>query len=572
MIGGQEIYYPSHQFFLTSRSVYILCFNLASKDSVTRISYWVQQIQSMTKLSEKDKHSIDNVVSAAPPIFLVGTHLDDKLCINNSNYVEEKVQELEQLFKKFRYQGLFRIICVSCKSGRGISELKDALYQTTFESLKGRGNVSPSWILFLDYLQRTKETGVSYLEWSKYEQIASKFKLQGSVLLTCTNYLSDIGAILYYRLSLKDYASELVILEPQWLANLMMCFFTTQTTFIKNGNLLLSIFIILFFFLINYCHKIGMLSLSDVPLALRNYRPYLHQSLLALLSKFGVIYHMLNTGEYLIPNLLSDNIPSDVPIHWPLSAPCDYIEQGREYHFSFLPLGFFSRIAVRLLNIRLIECYSLWRTGVILAIPSSRQKAKIIFNETTNTLSVLVRIPNYMETDDETPSSSPTSSFSETSTDDNDNTIFIMLLRLIVEEVETLIECFYPRLLTTTQRYIPCTHCLLKQYSTPYLFKFEDIMDSMSTGVPFLFCHNIKSPSRIVKLEELAPDICFVDLPKIDPVDLNIISEIGEGSFGKIYKGLLKGIDVAIKSVKASVQGIDRTKFYEFQQESFLMR
>ena len=96
-------------------------------------------------------------------------------------------------------------------------------------------NKTLPWILFLDYLQRTKESGVSFLEWHKYEQIAFKFKLQGSVLLTCTNYLSDLGAILHYRLSLKDLGSELVILDPKWLSDLMLCFFTTQTTFIKNG-------------------------------------------------------------------------------------------------------------------------------------------------------------------------------------------------------------------------------------------------------------------------------------------------------------------------------------------------
>ena len=202
----------------------------------------------MCKISD-DKHTIDNNTisssSSSPPIFLVGTHLDDKLVANNS--IEALMEELQLLFLKFRYQGFFRIFCVSCKSGRGIPELKDSLYQICHESVKGRGNISPSWILFMDYLQRTKESGISYLEWPKYEQIALKFKLQGSVLLTCTNYLSDVGAILYYHLSSKIVDSELIILDPQWLSDLMMCIFTTKSTFIKNG--------LFFFVYFNYLYS-----------------------------------------------------------------------------------------------------------------------------------------------------------------------------------------------------------------------------------------------------------------------------------------------------------------------------
>ena len=217
--------------------MYILCFDL-TKSNTTRISYWIQQIQSMSKTSESDHlHTIDNRTSSMPPIFIVGTHLDDKQCTNNNTYIDEKTEEVQEQFKKFRYQGYFKIFCVSCKSGKGISELKESLYQVAIQSVQGRGNISPTWILFLDYFQRLKESGISILDWTKYEQIALKFKLQGSVLLTCTNFLSDLGAVLYYRLSETKQGSELVILDPKWLSDLMMCFFTTQTTFIKNGLL-----------------------------------------------------------------------------------------------------------------------------------------------------------------------------------------------------------------------------------------------------------------------------------------------------------------------------------------------
>lgn len=148
--------------------------------------------------------------------------------------MEEKIQEIEQLLQKLRYTGFYRILCVSCKTGRGIQDLKDALYKNSYESLKGRGNISPTWVLFLDYLLRIRDSGISFLEWRKYEQYALKFKLQGSVLVACTNYFSDIGGVLHFKLEMKE-GTEFIILDPKWLADLMMCFFSTQARFIRNG-------------------------------------------------------------------------------------------------------------------------------------------------------------------------------------------------------------------------------------------------------------------------------------------------------------------------------------------------
>jgi len=38
--GGQEVFYPTHQFFLTDQTVYLLVFNCTEELSNTRLEYW----------------------------------------------------------------------------------------------------------------------------------------------------------------------------------------------------------------------------------------------------------------------------------------------------------------------------------------------------------------------------------------------------------------------------------------------------------------------------------------------------------------------------------------------------
>ena len=327
----------------------------------------------------------------------------------------------------------------------------------------------------------------------------------------------------------------------------------------------------------------------------------------------------MNSGEFLIPNLLPNSYPTDqYQKYWKTSPnslsenekkeinylpfnfnihQLEILEQGRIYEFSFLPLGFFSRVIVRLLNIKFISGLVYWKNGAILAIPSTNQYAKIVYDEVKLTLNITVRVPHYANTqsnnniidkniidknnnNNDNNNDNNKNNNNESGYKSAENCVTFMLLRVIIDEIEMLLECFYPRLMEITKRLIPCTHCTSLRFlnshlevdSSPYLFTLEEIMEAVTKGDYYVFCNSIISPSRLVKIEELAPDISFADLPKINDAELQITEEIGEGSFGQIYKGVWNGVHVAIKTMKPSLMGIDRSKFWEFQQECFLMR
>lgn len=46
--GGQLVFYPTHQFFLTARSMYLVVFNVTNED-LHNVRYWIKQIRASTQ-------------------------------------------------------------------------------------------------------------------------------------------------------------------------------------------------------------------------------------------------------------------------------------------------------------------------------------------------------------------------------------------------------------------------------------------------------------------------------------------------------------------------------------------
>lgn len=100
--GGQEIFYPTHQFFLTSRCVYIIAFRVDKDDYLERLVYWVRTIEQSI------------LYAASPPIVLVGTHRDDQ-SVTEARLATMQ-QELEAVAKRCRL--IKDIVFVSCTKVR----------------------------------------------------------------------------------------------------------------------------------------------------------------------------------------------------------------------------------------------------------------------------------------------------------------------------------------------------------------------------------------------------------------------------------------------------------------------
>ncbi len=63
--GGQAVFYPTHQFFLTAHCVYLLCFKFGDEESVQRVEYWLRNVGNFTRDPTRPAKFI-----------VVGTHAD----------------------------------------------------------------------------------------------------------------------------------------------------------------------------------------------------------------------------------------------------------------------------------------------------------------------------------------------------------------------------------------------------------------------------------------------------------------------------------------------------------------
>ncbi|KAH3759249.1 Protein NLRC3 [Pelomyxa schiedti] len=257
-LGGQEVLYPSHQFFLTSDSVYLLLFNIAAisqelalleKESASanhsapqsvppsmhRVIYWLKQI----KASQRSR--ANSVAPSSPQItVIVGTHMDqvasDDAVVSSLLYV---INRLNSLFKQDRMLGsrgksaIAGSFALSTKTGDGLtmnpSNPVEAQYSSTgvadvasyLEELccKTVVQVPKTWETLYNHITK-KSKSQPTMYWNEFVLIALNSRVgtgtaevldsapissvcEQSVdwqeINMCSDFLADSGAIIHFR-------------------------------------------------------------------------------------------------------------------------------------------------------------------------------------------------------------------------------------------------------------------------------------------------------------------------------------------------------------------------------------
>lgn len=151
------------------------------------------------------------------------------------------------------------------------------------------------------------------------------------------------------------------------------------------------------------------------------------------------------------------------------------------------------------------------------------------------------------------------------------------MMLVICEILEGLIRSNYSFLQTNITRLIPCVHCIMLRALTGkiFLFSYDECFRAVTQGKPFLFCNYIKSPSRCVRVDKLAPDIGFADIPQINDSQFTSDQLIGRGGFGFVYRGTLDDkYDIAIKEMISSTTTSEEEQvaaYGEFLREAYIM-
>lgn len=527
--AGQEIYYTTHSFFLSERSIYVIVFNLELGANNCKVDHWLNSVKSHSPQS---------------PIILVGTNLDtDKLKRSHIN------KEMERLYKK--YHKTFNIkttIAVSCETNENISSFVEKLVDIAKKEPYMGAKIPTSYLTLEDIciMERKNKLDQGQLPICKFDKIREiarkgKFFIQDTSnkdlfdaqLSMAIDILHLHGSLLRFK-DITPELDNLIILDPQWLTKVFATIITTKMNFIKEGIIEVST-------LFKHVWK--------------EYPKDLHVMLLNLLENFEILYRLedhieidklkdssskidiieerkersntiIDNSELtsqtrlLIPALLSETKPEFIFL-WPeIEEDPKRIEYIRKYSFIFMPNGLFSRFLIRLLKYG--DPLRFWRYGILIDHKTSNSLALVELDPKVNLITIRVR--------GDTPSD---------------------FFRIIVDLLDSLLTHWFK---VSAKITAPCPICVKKRVATPTEFTREECLESSANGSLFLQC---KSPeeSHLVKMEQIAPDIALSDFEgkRIDlEREITILKELGKGSYGTVYKGIYNKEVVAIKKLNVS--------------------
>ncbi|EGC33072.1 roco8, ROCO family protein [Dictyostelium purpureum] len=279
-----DVYYHTHQFFLSERAFYLITFDITKDIRYSGIDFWVDSIKKKTRDA---------------PIYIVATHID---CFNQyGGDIMVPLNEVEGYLNQHSLE-VTGVIGVSSTTLRNIDLLKQEIIKTLLnqqqqqQSYYGSNNNNPNsyWIneripsIYLTLESNLQEEAKKrpIVSWEEYQNIAklSNFTSPQSYekLIRATNTLNRWGSIVWFE-DAKSSLKDIVILDPQWLSD---CFF--KLLMAKH----------------QYINSDGILLLSSLKNVWKpNIVPEIfHIKLLKLLERYQILYTLKNNSNVLQPS------------------------------------------------------------------------------------------------------------------------------------------------------------------------------------------------------------------------------------------------------------------------------
>lgn len=309
--GGQEIYYSTHQFFLTKRSIYIFVWDARKEEDYDRFLYWFNTI---------------NVLSEKSPIIVV---------MNKSDVRETSIEEASLMQSFPNIIGFHR---TSCLTGFGIKELESSI-DIAFKRLPHIGDSLPTnWLYVREDLNKLRE---NYITYERFIDICKTYNISKSRANFLSSYLHDLGDILHFQRD--EILLKIVILKPDWVTEAFYKLIDSHFIRAKNGKFLLD----------------NLIHVWD----LKVHPKEKHSELVRLIESFELCFNILSTKEYILPELLPIN-PSYKDIFFHSSNDTNF-----QYDFKFMPSGLMTKFICRVFLI--IKSNSFWKNGVVIQYEDS---------------------------------------------------------------------------------------------------------------------------------------------------------------------------------------------------------
>lgn len=315
--GGQEIYYSTHQFFLTKRSIYIFVWEPRRDENEKDFEYWLNTIKLLGQES----------------LVLVVMNKSDirHVPINENNY--------SSLFPNI--QGFYQI---SCLKKEGIYEFKNAIIEN-IKKLPHLGKTLPkTWLNLRSELNNLERDFISFTEFRNI-CLQNGISVITQEIQLVSDYLHNIGDIIHF--SNDGSLRNLIIINPKWATKAVYSLIDSIPIQKQNG-------------LFNYTDLENYLDLKDYPFET-------HHQLLQLMEKFNICFKVVGAQDlYIIPELLKDEIPDEEEFQEITNT------DGLSFKitFTFMPKGLISKLICGFYN--LLSSNNFWKNGVILKYDMSK--------------------------------------------------------------------------------------------------------------------------------------------------------------------------------------------------------
>jgi small GTP-binding protein len=316
--GGQEIQHSTHQFFLTTRSLYLLVVDARKGNQLDTMEYWLKLIESF---------------GGDSPIIIVINQIDQLKGQRALNLDRKALQD------KYNIRDFIE---TSCATGEGIPDLKGMIAREV-EQLKHVHDVWPrEWLAIK---RRLKDMKVDYIPIEKYLEICDKENLSDpDIRKSLLDMFHVLGTVI-------RFPGEMQVLNPRWVTQGLYGLLTSEQLVDSQGQFDLQ--------------EVGEI-LACLPDANSRYPQHTHQRLIGVMCHFELCFEFPDRPDhYLIPRHLHDNEPD---IGWEDADALKF-----QYHYETLPDAIISRFIVRM-N-RHIDKQNYWKNGVFLR--SNENQAKI---------------------------------------------------------------------------------------------------------------------------------------------------------------------------------------------------
>nr|KAF6453056.1 leucine rich repeat kinase 2 [Molossus molossus] len=511
--AGSEEFYSTHPHFMTPRSLYLAVYDLSKGEAeVDAMKPWLFNIKARASSS---------------PVILVGTHLDvsdekqRKACVSKIN---------RELLNKRGFPAIRNYHFVNAtEESDALAKLRKTIIN---ESLNFKirdqpvvGQLIPDCYVELEKIilseRKNVPTEFPVIDRKRLLQLVkeNQLELDENELPHAIHFLNESGVLLHFQDPALQL-SNLYFVEPKWLCKVMAQILTLKVEGCPK-------------------HPQGIISRRDVEKFLSKKKRFPKnqmQKYFKLLEKFQIA---LPIGEeyLLVPSSLSDHRPV---IELPHCENSEIII--RLYEMPYFPMGFWSRLINRLLE---ISPYMLlgreqalrpnrmyWRQGIYLNWSPEAYclvGSEVLDNHPESFLKITV--PSCRKG--------------------------CILLGQVVDHIDSLMEEWFPGLLEID--YCGEGETLLKKWA---LYSFNDgeehkkilLDDLMKKAEEGDLLVNPDQPRVTIPISQIAPDLILADLPRnimlnSDKLEFKQAPEflLGDGSFGSVYRATYEGEEVAVK-------------------------